>query len=107
MKKICEHDDFISFCEIIARVALVSLAQVDGVKERAAVVKPACLIIKNVDSEVIEKVFGTVKLRRKAICAVKPQKQAEAIQLLTFANVSNRKSNNGEWQTLEVEEDDE
>ncbi|KAK8897257.1 hypothetical protein M9Y10_015196 [Tritrichomonas musculus] len=106
VRKICDREDLKSFSILASRVALVALAQVAGVKEKAAVVKPACLLIKNIDREVLAGVFNSGRLRKKAIMSVKPQKQAEAIQLLTFADVSNRKSNNGGWQSLDVESDD-
>ncbi|OHT17492.1 hypothetical protein TRFO_02521 [Tritrichomonas foetus] len=102
--KVCDENDKVSFASLITRIIFVALVQVSNVKERGAVVQPACLLLKKIDRKIIANVYESGRLQKQALAAVTPQRQAATIQLLTFADVKTRKSSG--WQSLDIDGSD-
>jgi hypothetical protein len=98
----------IEFQTEATRIALFCLGQISSIPQKAAVVVPACLLLRSIDRQILESALANFPDAPSVFEAIRPARQRKApeIQLRAFAQVSARSERSrGGWQNLDQSDD--
>jgi hypothetical protein len=97
------------FEAVAARVAMQCLTRISAMPQKAAVVVPACWLLRSVDRGVLEQCFLECREEKELFQAVRSPKQKKKAEIVLRAfsegNVRAERAAPGGWQSLDVSDD--